>query len=55
MAICESYGGNDEPVDTLNGSFVDINVESLIDPIRIKETPTEATYQVCLKLQTNIP
>ena len=46
MLIAESYGGRDEPVDTLTGSFVDINVEPVMDPLRIKKTPTEATYQV---------
>ena len=46
VLIAESYGGRDEPVDTLTGSFVDINVEPVMDPLRIKETPSEATYQV---------
>ena len=44
--IAESYGGNDEPVDTLIGSFVDINVQVTTDPLRIKEKPNEKIYQV---------
>ena len=53
VVIAESYGGKDEPVDTLTGSFVDISVESLIDPLRVKATPTEATYQVILNSTLN--
>ena len=46
VMIAESYGGRDEPVDTLVGSFVDISVQTSMEPLRIKETPTENTYQV---------
>ena len=45
MVIAESYGGRDEPVDTLVASLVDINVAPLLDPLRVKAPPTEATYQ----------
>lgn len=48
--IAESYGGKDEPVDTLVGSFVDISVQVTMDPLRIKEKPNEKTYQVCSSL-----
>lgn len=46
VMIAESYGGSDEPVDTLTRGFVDISVQVTTDPLRIKETPTEKTYQV---------
>ena len=46
VMIAESYGGKDEPVDTLVGSFVDISVQVTTDPLRIKEKPNEKTYQV---------
>eukprot|EP00884_Botryococcus_braunii_P015500 jgi/Botrbrau1/2633/Bobra.145_1s0051.1 len=45
ILIAESYGGKDEPVDTLTRTFVDINVPPLGEPLRVKEDPTEATYQ----------
>ena len=48
--IAESYGGKDEPVDTLIGSFVDISVQVTMDPLRIKEKPTEKIYQVLVSL-----
>lgn len=47
VLIAESYGGDDEPVDTLTGSMIDISVQNILEPLRIKETPTQATYQAC--------
>lgn len=46
MLIAESYGGRDEPVDTLTNNFVGVGVEPVFEPIRVKEEPNEATYQV---------
>ncbi len=45
MIIAESYGGRDEPVDTLVASLVNVNVVPLLDPLRVKAPPTESTYQ----------
>ncbi|KAK9817135.1 hypothetical protein WJX72_010039 [[Myrmecia] bisecta] len=44
VLIAESYGGQDEPVDTLTANFVDIGV-TVLDPLRVKGVPTENTYQ----------
>ena len=46
MLIAESYGGQDEPVDTLLGSCVDAGADTSLQPLRVRETPTENTYQV---------
>lgn len=46
VLIMESYGGRDEPVDTLTNNFVGVGVEPALDAVRIKEVPNEATYQV---------
>lgn len=46
VLIVESYGGRDEPVDTLTNNFVGVGVEPALDAIRLKEVPNEATYQV---------
>lgn len=46
MLIAESYGGADEPVDTLLNNFVGAGVEPVLDPLRVKSEPNEATYQV---------
>ena len=45
VIIAESYGGRDEPVDALVGNFVDIGLAPPFDPLRVKGTPTEQTYQ----------
>ena len=46
VLIVESYGGRDEPVDTLTNNFVGVGVEPALEAIRVKEVPNEATYQV---------
>lgn len=48
VLIAESYGGRDEPVDTLTNNFVGVGVEPVLEAFRVKEIPDEATYQVCL-------
>ena len=47
MLIAESYGGMDEPVDTLITSCVDAGADTSLEPLRVKSTPTENTYQAC--------
>lgn len=47
VLIAESYGGRDEPVDTLINNFVGVGVEPVFDPVRVKEVPDEKAYQVC--------
>ncbi|GMH33319.1 hypothetical protein BSKO_01153 [Bryopsis sp. KO-2023] len=45
VIIAESYGGRDEPVDTLLASFVGVGVDPVMEPLRVKEEPDEALYQ----------
>lgn len=45
MVVAESYGGRDEPLDSLTAGFVAAGVEPLLD-LRVKEEPSEAVYQV---------
>lgn len=45
IVIAEAYGGDDEPVDTLLKRFTDLGMNVPIPPLRVKATPTEATYQ----------
>ena len=47
VLIAESYGGRDEPVDTLINNFVGVGVEPVFEPVRVKEVPNEKAYQVC--------
>jgi len=47
VGLFESYGGDDEPIDTLLSQFRELGLTVAFEPIRIKDTPTEATYQLC--------
>ena len=46
VVVAESYGGRDEPVDSLVRALVSVGVEPLLEPLRVKADPTEALYQV---------
>ncbi len=46
VLIAESYGGRDEPVDTLTNNFVGVGVEPVFEAVRVRDEPNEATYQV---------
>lgn len=54
VILAESYGGDDEPVDTVSRKFTDIGVKLPLMPLRVKETPTEATYQQFEEAGTDI-
>ena len=54
IIVAESYGGSDEPVDTLVASLVDINVSPIFDPLRVKETPDQAIYQAYEETGTDL-
>lgn len=47
VGLYESYGGNDEPIDPLSSKLLDLGLNAGFAPIRIKETPHEAIYQIC--------
>lgn len=53
VAIYESYGGDDEPIDPLLTRFKELGLAQGFAPIRIKDTPTEATYQACEEAGTD--
>jgi flavorubredoxin/flavin reductase (DIM6/NTAB) family NADH-FMN oxidoreductase RutF len=54
IGLFESYGGDDEPIDTLSTKFQDLELSKVFDPIRIKTFPTEATYQYCEEAGTDL-
>jgi len=54
VLVAESYGGDDEPVDALMRQFVDIGVEAATDPLRVRDTPTEGTYQTYEETGTDV-
>lgn len=54
VGIFESYGGDDEPIDTMRSQFRNVGLKEAFPAIRIKETPTEATYQLCEEAGTDM-
>ncbi|MBF2079743.1 MAG: diflavin flavoprotein [Synechococcales cyanobacterium T60_A2020_003] len=54
IGLFESYGGNDEPIDTLVSRFRELELVEAFPAIRVKDTPTEATYQLCEEAGTDL-
>ena len=54
VGIFESYGGDDEPIDPLLNQFRNLGLKEVFGAIRIKEIPTEATYQLCEEAGTDM-
>jgi len=54
IGLFESYGGDDEPIDTLSTRLQDLELRSPFAPIRIKDTPDEAVYQLCDEAGTDM-
>jgi flavorubredoxin/flavin reductase (DIM6/NTAB) family NADH-FMN oxidoreductase RutF len=54
FGLFESGGGDDESVYPLRNRLQEIGVAEAFQPILIKETPTEATYQRCEEAGTDL-
>jgi flavin reductase (DIM6/NTAB) family NADH-FMN oxidoreductase RutF len=54
VGIFESYGGDDEPIDTMRSQFRNVGLKEAFPAIRIKEIPTETTYQLCEEAGTDM-
>ncbi|MEM7064856.1 MAG: diflavin flavoprotein [Cyanobacteria bacterium P01_B01_bin.77] len=54
FGLFESYGGDDEPIDTLQSKLQDLNLKVAFDPIRIRDTPSEQLYQLCDETGTDL-
>ena len=54
VGLFECYGGDDEPIDPLRRRFIDLGVKEAFPAIRIKETPTAATYQLFEEAGTDL-
>ncbi|PSC76929.1 diflavin flavo A [Micractinium conductrix] len=53
VVVAESYGGRDEPLDSLVSGLVSAGVEPLLD-LRVKEEPTEGVYQLFEEAGTDL-
>lgn len=54
IVIAESYGGNDEPVDTLRSNLIGVGASLFLEPLRVKEAPNEAIYQAFEEAGTDL-
>lgn len=54
FGLFESYGGDDEPIDTLQANLQDLELTVAFEPIRVKDTPTESLYQLCEETGTDL-
>lgn len=52
--VVESYGGDDEPVDIMSRSLTAAGLEALLDPVKVREDPSPATYQECEEAGTDL-
>ena len=54
VAVYDAYGGDDEPIDTMAAQLRQLGTRPAFAPLRIRETPTEATYQRCEEAGTDL-
>lgn len=54
VGMFESYGGDDEPIDTLLTKFLELGLTKGFPSIRIKDTPNENLYQQCEEAGTDL-
>ncbi len=54
VGLFECYGGDDEPVDPLVNRFTNAGLKQGFPAIRIKDTPTDITYQACEESGTDL-
>ena len=54
VGLFESYGGDDEPIDTLRRKFIDSGVKEAFPAIRIKDVPGASTFQLCEEAGTRL-
>lgn len=54
IGMFESYGGNDEPIDTLLTKFREVGLQIGFPSLRFKDIPTEADYQRCEESGTDL-
>jgi flavorubredoxin/flavin reductase (DIM6/NTAB) family NADH-FMN oxidoreductase RutF len=50
FGLFESYGGDDEPIDTLRRKFIDLGLKEAFPSLRIKSSPSAPTYQLCTEV-----
>jgi flavorubredoxin/flavin reductase (DIM6/NTAB) family NADH-FMN oxidoreductase RutF len=54
IGFYESYGDDDEPIDSVRQKFMALGLKEAFPTIKIKATPSAATYQQCEEAGTNM-
>lgn len=54
IGLFESYGGDDDPIDPILTQFRNAGLKEAFTAIRVKETPSENTYQLCEEAGTDL-
>jgi flavin reductase (DIM6/NTAB) family NADH-FMN oxidoreductase RutF len=54
IGLYECYGEDDEPIDPLLKRFIDLGFKEAFPAIRMKEAPTDSTYQLCEEAGTDL-
>lgn len=54
IGVFESYGDDDEPIDTIKTRFSDLGLKEVFPAIRITDTPGESTYKLCEEAGTDL-
>jgi Uncharacterized flavoproteins len=54
IGIYEPFGGEDSSIDLLGNRFRDLGLQFAFPEIRVRETPTEALYQLCGESGTDL-
>ena len=50
----DAFGGNDEPIDTLANQLRSLGQKSAFEPLRIRQVPGAADYQLCEEAGTDL-
>jgi hypothetical protein len=54
VIVADSFGGADEPVDTLVAALLGVDAQVLGDALRVKEEPTHMLYQAFEEAGTDL-
>jgi flavorubredoxin/flavin reductase (DIM6/NTAB) family NADH-FMN oxidoreductase RutF len=54
IGLFESFGGEDQSIDLTSNRFKDLGLIPAFPMIRVRETPTELTYQLCDEAGTDL-
>ncbi|MEB3199189.1 MAG: diflavin flavoprotein [Synechococcaceae cyanobacterium] len=54
VAVYDAYGGNDEPIDTVASQLRSLGQKEAFAPLRIRQVPGAADYQLCEEAGTDL-